>query len=452
MRDFKIFITEDDKWYAELLKHHMSLNPEYEVRTFETGAALQAALHEQPALVTLDYGLPDIKGDKLLQDVKSVCPDSAIVIISGQEDVNTAVTLLREGAYDYIVKDEEAKDRLWNIAVNVRQNQSLKERIEVLTQEVENKYDFSNSIIGTSEPMQKLFNLLEKAVQSNINVSITGETGTGKEVVAKAIHYNSKNSKEPFVAINVSAIPEELIESELFGHEKGAFTGAAARRIGKFEEAGKGTIFLDEMGEMSHAMQAKLLRVLQERELVRLGGSEQVKVQCRVIAATHKNLQDEVQAGNFRQDLYYRLLGLPIELPPLRSRKKDILLLANHFITMFCKENRMDKKVLDETAIDKLMSHPYPGNVRELKAVIDLAVVLSNENTIVARDITFQNSDPMSNLLGEECSLREYNYKILNHFLDKYDRNVLKVAKVLEIGKSTIYRMLKEEEHERIVL
>ncbi len=446
MKGFKIFIAEDDKWYSEILRYHLELNPDYVVKTFESGKKLLASLYEKPDVITLDYSLPDYNGDELLGILKKDAPDTEVVIISGQEDISTAVELLKHGAYDYLVKDDDTKDRLWKTIIHIRENQRLKEEIVHLRKEVKKKYDFEKSIKGNSPGLKKIFGLIEKAVKTNITVSIKGETGTGKEVVAKAIHYHSDRSKLPFVAINVSAIPNELIESELFGHEKGAFTGAHSRRKGKFEEAGKGTIFLDEIAEMNPSMQSKLLRVLQEREVVRVGSNETIKLNCRIIVATHKDLADEVKAGTFRQDLFYRLLGLPIEIPALRERKEDVLLLAKHFIIEFCKESGMSAKSLSENANAKLLSYAYPGNIRELRAVVELGVVLADGDIIASENINFPSSDPLSNLTLEEKSLKEYNEVIIRHFLNKYNNNVVEAAKALEIGKSTIYRMLKESE------
>jgi DNA-binding NtrC family response regulator len=259
-------------------------------------------------------------GEKVLNQIRSQDPNISVVIVSAQEKIHTAVELLKSGAFDYITKDEETKDRLLNSIHNARNKTSLIKEIDHLKKEISEKYEFEKSIIGTSTAIKKTFSLLEKAVQTNISVSISGETGTGKELVAKAIHYNSKRKSKPFVAVNIAAIPRELIESELFGHEKGAFTGAVTRRIGKFEEAEGGSIFLDEIGEMDLSLQAKLLRVLQEREVTRIGANLTIKLDVRIIAATHKDLAEEVKAGKFREDLYYRLLGLPIHLPPLRDR------------------------------------------------------------------------------------------------------------------------------------
>jgi DNA-binding NtrC family response regulator len=249
-----------------------------------------------------------------------------------------------------------------------------------------------------------------------------------------------------FVAVNVAAIPSELIESELFGHEKGAFTGAHSRRIGKFEEAHKGTLFLDEIGEMDLSIQAKLLRALQEREIVRIGGNEKVKTDVRIIVATHKNLFEEVQKGNFREDLYYRLLGLSIELPPLRERGNDLLILAKHFVDSFCKENKLPQKLISNEAKVKLCSYPFPGNVRELKAVMELAVVMADDDIIYDTDITFNQTANQADFLKQEMTLRDYTRNIINYYLEKYNHDIVTVAKKLDIGKSTIYRMIKNGE------
>src|ERR1044071_4657779 len=313
----KIFVVEDDPAYTKFLKYVLALNPDFEVEFFNTGKECINQLHQQPTVITLDYSLPDMPGEKVLKEIREFDPNISVIIISAQEKIGTAVELLKAGAFDYITKDEDAKDRILNSINNARNKNSLIREINTLKKEIATKYEFGKSIIGNSAAIKKTFALLEKAVTNNITVSITGETGSGKELIAKAIHYNSKQKKKSFVAVNVAAIPRELIESELFGHEKGAFTGAANRRIGKFEEAEGGTIFLDEIGEMDLSLQAKLLRVLQEREVTRIGGNEVIKLNVRIIVATHKNLQEETKAGRFREDLYYRLLGLRIHLPPL---------------------------------------------------------------------------------------------------------------------------------------
>lgn len=443
---FKIFILEDDIWYGSMLFHYLSLNPEYEVKRFDSPKVFFSCLHENPDVVTLDYSLPDSDGGEVLKRIKDYGKNIQVVIISGQEDVGTAINLLKNGAFDYIVKDDDTKDRLWNTLLHLREIAGLKQEVEDLRSEVGRKYDFSQMILGKSDAIKKIYLLIEKACKTNITVSVTGETGTGKEVVAKAIHYNSERHKMPFVAVNVAAIPRELIESELFGHEKGAFTGAITRRIGKFEEADKGTLFLDEIGELDINLQAKLLRVLQEKEITRVGGNAVTPINARIIVATHKNLLEEVKNKRFREDLYYRLIGLPIELPPLRERGSDILILAKHYMDFFCKENRIPRKSLSPEAQQKMLQYAYPGNVRELKSMIELAVVMADGEIIEPTHIALNSSGSISNLLSQETSLKEYTNQIIQHYLDKYDSDVLLVAKKLDIGKSTIYRMLKNDE------
>jgi DNA-binding NtrC family response regulator len=444
-KSFTVFVVEDDDWYRDLLGYVISLNPEYTVKKISRGSELIKVLHEKPDVVTLDYLLPDANGEALLRQIKEFDPEIEVIIISEQEKIDTALDLLKLGAYDYIVKTPDIKDKLVNILNNIRKTDQLKSRITALEEEVKVKYEFENFIIGKSEAIQQIFSLMRKAAETNITVGITGETGTGKEVVAKAIHFNSKRKDGPLVAVNMAAIPRELAESELFGHEKGAFTGALSARAGKFEEAGGGTLLLDEIGEMDLALQAKLLRALQEKEITRIGSNKVIKTDCRIIASTNKNLLDEVKNHRFREDLYYRLLGLQIHLPPLRERGSDVLLLARHFIDDFCRENEMPSKSLAPEAQEKLLSHPFPGNVRELKSVAELAAAMAHGETIIANDIILQgNNSMLGELLREETSLEEYEFRIIMHFLKRYDFDVLLVADKLRIGKSTIYKILKD--------
>ncbi|WP_167617618.1 sigma-54-dependent transcriptional regulator [Maribellus sediminis] len=443
---FKIFVVEDDEWYNRLLVHNLSLNPDYEIQSFATGKSCLDQLHQQPDVVTLDYRLPDMKGLEVLKQIKEINEDVQVILISEQEDIEVVVDLLKHGAYDYIVKSKDIRERLLNTVNNIRKEAQLKDEIKTLRKEVKKKYSYQNTIVGSSPATQKIYDLIEKATRTNVTVSVTGETGTGKELVAKAIHYNSTRAKQPFVAVNMAAIPTDLIESELFGHEKGAFTGAAARRIGKFEEANSGTLFLDEIAEMDISLQAKLLRALQEKEIIRIGSNKPVKIDCRIIIATNKNLLDEVKKGNFRQDLYYRFYGLPIDLPPLRERGNDIILLAKNFITNFCKENKLEPKTLTAEASKKLLAYPFPGNVRELKSVIELAVTLADDREIDAGNLILDDPTDMESLFNENMTLREYNLRLVKRLLDKYDNKPKVVAEKLDIGVATIYRMLKEED------
>lgn len=442
----KIFAVEDDPTYRKFLEYVLSLNPDFEVNFFSSGNECIKHLHLKPSIIALDYTLPDMSGEEVLKVVKSFNSAIQVIIVSAQEKIGTAVQLLKLGAYDYIIKNEDTKDRLLNAINNARKNISLTEEIHSLRIELSEKYEFEKSIIGSSKAIKKIFSILEKAVKTNIIVSIAGETGTGKELIAKAIHYNSLRKKEPFVPVNIAAIPKELIESELFGHEKGSFTGAVTRRIGKFEEAQKGTIFLDEIGEMEINLQAKLLRVIQEKEITRIGGNNTIRLDVRVLVATHLNLAEEVKNGNFREDLYYRLLGLPVMLPPLRERDNDVIIIAKYFLKEFCKENGINELKFSKKAQDKLLKYQYPGNVRELKSIVDLAAVFADGDEIEDEDIKFNSILDKDKLVLEELTIKEYNFKIIRHMLEKYDNNVIKVAKKLDIGKSTIYRHLKEME------
>jgi DNA-binding NtrC family response regulator len=446
MSQLKIFLVEDDPWYGELLKYHLSLNPDYNVSLFKNGATLLQNLYIKPDVICIDYGLPDIKGDLLLSKIHLVNKSIPVVIISGQEEISVALKLLQNGASEYIIKDENTKHLLWNAILKIKENTHLKAEVEILREQLVQRYSFEKTIIGQSESLKKIFSLLEKAAGNNINVSITGETGTGKEVVAKAIHFNSARKKKPFVTVNMAAIPKELMESELFGHEKGSFTGAQTRRIGKFEEAQGGTIFLDEIAELDFNLQAKLLRVLQEREITRVGGNESVKLDVRIITATHQNLALLVQQKMFREDLYYRLLGLPITLPALRERGTDILILAKHFIQEFSASNRMKVPQLSEDAREKLMRYNFPGNVRELKAIVDFACVMSDGQIIESSDITYPSVGITQELTAVEKTMEEYNWDVIMTFLKKYNNNVMMVAKKLGIGKSTIYNLIKKNE------
>lgn len=446
MDQFKIFIVEDDPWYAEILEYHLSLNPDYTVERFDTGAQLLSCLHEMPDFISLDYSLPDIDGVELYKKIKSILPEVPVAIVSAQENIAIAVQLFKIGVHDYILKDEHTKDLLWNSVLRARERKELKAEVEELKNQLARRYDFQKIILGESAEMQKVYQWIDKASKTNINVSISGETGTGKELVAKAIHYSGVRAKKKFVAVNMAAIPEELVESELFGHEKGAFTGAIARKIGKFEEANGGTLFLDEIAELSPTIQSKILRVLQERELTRVGGNDTVTLDVRLICATHRNLLEEVRNGRFREDLYYRIIGLPIVLPPLRERGADILLLAKQFILDFAKANELQDLQLSAEARTKLLSHDYPGNVRELKHLVELACVLSNGKEILAEDINIQNVNDGDIGWNSNKTLREYECEIILSYLKRFDNDVVLAAKALGIGKSTIYKMLKNNE------
>jgi DNA-binding NtrC family response regulator len=391
----------------------------------------------------MDYTLPDIKGEKLLIEIKKRCPEIPVIVISGQEEISIAVNLLKLGAHDYLVKNEYTKEVLWKSIHNINQTKQLKDEIIDLKGKIAQNYNFEK-IVGKSDAIKKTFPLLEKAIKTNINVSLQGATGTGKEVYAQTIHYNSARKNGPFIAINMAAIPNELIESELFGHEKGSFTGAFLQKKGKFLEANGGTLFLDEISELNEAVQAKLLRALQEREITPVGGNKPIKIDIRLISASSEKLIDLVNNGKFREDLFYRIVGLPIELPKLIERENDLIILSNYFIDQYCKENNIEQKKLNFEAIKKLKNHSFPGNVRELKSTIELACVLSNNNIITNEDIQYYQPTKNKINLDENKSLDEITAEIIQRTIIKNKNNVSLAALKLKISRTKIYAYIKK--------
>ena len=330
----KIFIVEDDLFLGNLLKKSLEKLDDTDVTHFLSPDECLKNLHLNPDIVTIDYNLPGMNGVELLDKIKNYNENIQCIMVSGQEKLDVVIDTYRKGAVDYIIKDDNALVNLENSVKSLAENVYLRQENESLKEIVIDRNKYTN-ILGNSSPVMKVLRMIQKVEKSNIMVLVTGQSGTGKELVAKAIHYNSPRGKKPFITVNMGAIPEDLIESELFGHEKGAFTDARDRRIGKFEEANEGSVFLDEIGEMNLMMQTKLLRVLQEKEVTRIGSNKSIKLDVRVIAATNRNLVQEVKEGRFREDLFYRLQGFLIHLPPLFERGDDVILLSKNFLTEF---------------------------------------------------------------------------------------------------------------------
>ena len=383
----KVFVIEDDPMHFKLIK--LSLEEEiFDVNWFQNGREFLDKLNENPEIIVLDHMLPDMSGLEILRKVHEYNPDLNVIFFSGQEDVAVVVEAYKLGAKNYIIKNQNAFVEFKNAIQNINSNLQLKKEVEYLREIVVDRKKYSN-LIGESPEMLKVLRLIQKVEKSSLLTLITGESGTGKELVAQAIHYNSNRAKKPFVAVNVSAIPNDLVESEIFGHEKGAFTGAEGKRIGKFEEADGGTIFLDEIGDMDLQIQTKLLRVLQESKITRLGSNKEIQLDVRVLLATHKNLFNMVKEGKFREDLFYRIQGFLIDLPALRDRGNDVVVLAKHFVNEFCEKNKMPIKNIDKNAMKKIVEHSWPGNVRELKAVMERAILISDTDTINTEDLVF---------------------------------------------------------------
>jgi DNA-binding NtrC family response regulator len=382
----RIFIVEDDVMIASLMKQTLGKTGDHEITHFQTGEECINRLPERPDIVTIDYNLPGMNGLDLLERVKAFDQGIMVIVVSGQEDLEVVLETYKKGASDYIMKNDNLFVNLENSIKSMSLNVTLRREVEELKDQIIDRHRYSN-ILGNSKSILRVLRLIQKVEKSNMMVLVTGESGTGKELVARALHYNSPRSRKTLVTVNTGAIPEELIESELFGHEKGAFTDARERRIGKFEEANGGTIFLDEIGEMNLNLQAKLLRVLQEKEIQRIGSNKTIKLDFRMIAATNRSLADEVKEGRFRQDLFYRLQGFLIHLPPLKERGDDIILLAKSFLGDFCKNNKLEPIQLSKDALKYMLQYEWPGNVRELKAVVERAALLAENNTISVDDL-----------------------------------------------------------------
>lgn len=387
----RIFVVEDNEFFSQLIKQKLESNDQNEVTLFNNGDDFRGNLHLNPDIVVLDYNLPNTTGIDLLKEIKNFNDQIKTILISGQEKVDVVIEAFENGAEEYINKDDNA---LTMLDLKVQKHSStvnLRKEVDTLREQIIDRHRYDR-IIGESQAILKVLRLIQKVEKTNMLALITGESGTGKELVASAIHYNSSRKNRPFVAVNVAAIPEDLMESELFGHERGAFTGADSKRIGKFEEANEGTIFLDEIGEMDIHMQTKLLRVLQESKITRLGSNKEIPLNVRIIAATNKNLAQRVKDGKMREDLYYRLQGFLIHLPPLRERDNDILLLAKSMLRSFCDSNRIPLKSFSSDALKMIMQHPWSGNVRELKAFVERAVLISDHDIIDDDDLIFSQA------------------------------------------------------------
>ncbi len=377
----KILIVDDEVSVRDSLR--MIFKKDYQV--IMAGSAEEAIItvkSEEPDLIFLDIIMPEKDGMQALKEIRGMHPQIPVIMLTATKTLKTAVEAMKLGAYDYITKPFDVEE-LKLIAQKALESRDLRRENRRLQGEVEERYHFDN-IIGKSKEMRDIYATIRQIAEKNSTVLIHGESGTGKELVARAIHYNSQRKNKPFVAVNCAAIPETLIESELFGHEKGAFTDAQTRRIGHFELADQGTLFLDEVSELILPTQAKILRALQERDFVRVGGGKTISVDVRLISATNKNLEELMARGAFRSDLFYRINVVPLTIPPLRKRKEDILLLAKHFLD---KHAGVGKKKISPEAMDILIAYDWPGNVRELENIIERIVVLTTSDTISPDDV-----------------------------------------------------------------
>lgn len=456
-----VLIVDDESTICFSLKEAMT-DAGYKVTTVSTGEdAVREVNHLSPNIVLLDMKLPDIDGLKVLKKIKKIDANIPVIMMSAYGDISVAVEATRSGAKNFIEKPlniEKIKIDIKTILENVDVRKELKNVKNELEnfREIEKRHKSLDEILGDSKPVNKMKSIIKKIVESKATtVLIQGESGVGKELVARAIHYASSRASKPFVDINCTSIPDELLESELFGHEKGAFTDAKKEKKGLFELSDGGTLFLDEIGDMKMAMQAKLLRVLQEKNFKRVGGTKKIHVDVRIVAATNKNLQEDIEQGLFREDLFYRLNVIPIQCPPLRDRGNDIILLAKYFVGQFNRE--FDKKVtkIDPAAESALIAYHWPGNVRELKNIIERAILLEADDVLLPEHLNLNFDDgsdtsfKRNEELKEETTLEEMENWLIDKTLVKFNWNKNLVAKKLGINRTTLYTKIKKYNLER---
>ena len=476
----RFFVVDDDPDYAALLRYQLRRQGESEVLFFSDGESalehLRAHPDAVPDLVLLDVVMPGQGGLETLKQMKALQPEMPVVVVSAQSVVSVALEAMQLGAYDYITKGHDDTVKLAPIVRHIRERADLASEVATLRERLPSPQGLGE-IITESAAMTKVLRLLQKTLRGDLSVAIQGESGTGKELVARAIHDNSPRRRGPFVVVNCAAIPRELMESEFFGHEKGSFTGAHARKKGRFEQADGGTLFLDEIGELDIDLQAKLLRALQSREVQRVGGSETIRFDARILCATNQDVRQMMQEGTFREDLYYRLFQFPIQLPPLRERDHDVLLLANSFCKTFLQKHPdLEKRTFSAATRRTMLRYGWPGNVRELKSAVERALLISDTPEITPYDLLLDRAPDVledghashptsgSGSNGTRASsfnpvppaahpddivpLEDVKRLAVQQAYDLCKGNVNQTATRLGVTRSTIYRLLKKYEIE----
>ena len=447
MESMKILVVDDEAPVRDMIKKGLSQMGGYHVEVAKNGLeAIEKIEKDVFDLVLTDLKMPEMDGLELLKTLKGIRPEVMVILITAYGSIETAVEAMRLGANDYITKPIDLNELLIHISKTQKESLLLREN-RLLRTEVRKKFEFNN-IIGKSKKMQEIFSLIEKVALGTSTVIIYGSSGTGKELVAKAIHYNSPRADRSFIPFNCGAIPETLVESELFGHTKGAFTGAIQAKKGLFEEANGGTLFLDEISTILPSVQVKLLRVLQEKELMRVGSTERIKIDVRMIAATNENLEENMKKGKFREDLFYRLHVFPIFLPDLKDRKEDIALLAYHFLDLYSKEAKKEIKGVSKEAMKLLLEYHWPGNVRELENTIERAVIMTDQDYLVPQDLPRDMTEGFSEMIKRGVK----NRKSLEDIKSEYIREILKevggnkriASEILMVNPRTLYRFEKK--------
>ena len=449
----KVLLIEDKESLREMLKRALEEN-QFEVEEARDGIeAVQKIRSQKYLLILSDVRLPHVEGLELLRVAKEVDPDNVLIFMTAFGSIEIAVEAMKNGAYDFLPKPVDIHHLLM-LVKRVQQGQQLRFENMILKEEFARSLGFPR-IIGEDRAFRDVSLAIQKAAPTDATVLLSGESGTGKELFARAIHHLSTRQQSPFVAVNCAAIPEMLLENELFGHEKGAFTGATNRKFGKFEMAAGGSMFLDEIGEMSLPLQAKLLRVLQEKTFDRVGGTTSIHVDIRIIAATNRNLEQLVKSREFREDLYFRLSVFPIHIPPLRQRKKDIPLLAEHFLDVFSRELKRGKMKLSDKAVQKLLQYSWPGNIRELENCLERAVILCDRQVIEDKDVLISSAALTGsiadylNLQAPLAEIRRYAAEeaekcALQKAWSDHDQNVDRAAQALGVTTKTLTTKLKD--------
>ena len=443
-----VYLVDDERPQRELITLQLDKQG-IKSRAFSNGYDLLNTLKAEatrPDALLVDLMMPGLDGIALINMLRGISPQTPVVILTGRGSIETAVHAMKAGAADYITKPADGP-RLQVTLQNAMEKAGLKDEVARLTREASNTVAFDD-IIGTSPIMQKLFLQLGRAARSDITVCLHGASGTGKELIARAIHHNSQRRDKPFVVVNCAAIAPNLIESTLFGHEKGAFTGAAERRIGKFQEADGGSVFLDEIAELDLNAQTRLLRVLQEREIEPLGSVHTSRVNIRLITATHRNLQNMVSDGTFREDLYYRIHVLPVSIPSLSKRREDIPLLAKHYVKRFCLQENIPEKTITPEGVAWLSHQPWPGNVRELENTLYRAVILSDASTLDVEDLSGQSANITPSVFDtftmkdteDLPNLSDLQQAYIDYIISRTQGNLTHAARLLGIGRTTLYR------------
>lgn len=447
-----VFIVDDEQSISKLLSFWVKDKWGYEVELFANGESMLKKLSSKPDLILLDIMLPGLDGIETLKRIKQQDEQMPVIMLSAQGRIDVAVDSIKYGAYDYFSKPID-QQKLELSVKNAIRNYDLVKEIQNLKDNVKKEYSFDN-IISADGKMQDVFKLVSKVLDNDITVLIYGESGTGKELIARAIHYNGRRKDKPFVVVNCASIPRELLESELFGHERGSFTGAHQRKLGKFELAKDGTIFLDEVGELEMLLQAKLLRVIQQKEFERVGGTELIKTNVRIISATNRDLKQAVEEKQFREDLFYRLNSFPISIPPIRQRRSDILVLTEYFVEEFNKKLQKNIKGFSKKALKLIYEYDWPGNVREMENTIERCMIISENDTLDIDDLPQHIKAADTSMIADHQSVmftddniipfEKIKEKSIRHALKVTGGNIVEAARKLQLGRATIYRLMEK--------